>query len=551
MACVAGDLLRIRGVRGLARATLLLHRCSLLRHGLRLLQHRVDATNHVERHLRDLVVRPHQKSGERLHRVVQLHVVARHAREHLRNLERLRQEPGHLARAVHHNLVLLAQLVDTKHRDDILQLLVLGQHLHDILRNVVVVHVDHIGVHDTRRALQRVHGRVDARLRHSAVQHSRRVQVRERRRGRGIRDIIRRHVHRLHGRDRPLRRRRDTLLQHAKILRKRGLVAHGSRNAAQQRRHLGVRLCEAEDVVDEQQHVLALHVAEVLGHRQSGLRDARARTRGLVHLPVHKHALRITLQINHLRLHHLQVQVRALARALANTSKHRETTVALRHVVDQLHDDHSLPHTSTAEQADLATLAVGQNQVNHLDTSRQNRVLRGLIRQLRGLSVDRHAHLLANGAALVDRVAQHVEDAAQRLAAHRHRDVAASRHNLRLQLQQVRRLHRNAAARVRVQVLHDLQRQRLIAAKVLRHVQRRKHRRHALREVYVHHGTNDLRHVANAALVLCRLRGSSGSSSRRRRRRSAHPNSAADHRRLHTRQHGSDKVRRSGVSCVV
>ena len=38
----------------------------------------------------------------------------------------------------------------------------------------------------------------------------------------------------------------------------RRLVAHGGRHTAEQRGHLGARLGEAEDVVDEQQHVLIL-----------------------------------------------------------------------------------------------------------------------------------------------------------------------------------------------------------------------------------------------------------------------------------------------------
>ncbi len=44
-----------------------------------------------------------------------------------------------------------------------------------------------------------------------------------------------------------------------------GLVTGGGGNAAQKRGHFGVGLGEAEDVVHEQQHVLAFKVAEVLG----------------------------------------------------------------------------------------------------------------------------------------------------------------------------------------------------------------------------------------------------------------------------------------------
>src|SRR6185295_15155412 len=46
--------------------------------------------------------------------------------------------------------------------------------------------------------------------------------------------------------------------------------------SAEQRRHLGTGLHEPEDVVDEQQHVLVLYVAEVLRHRERAQRDAEA-----------------------------------------------------------------------------------------------------------------------------------------------------------------------------------------------------------------------------------------------------------------------------------
>src|SRR3712207_8354921 len=50
---------------------------------------------------------------------------------------------------------------------------------------------------------------------------------------------------------------RDALLQLAHLVGEGRLVAHRGRHAAQQRGHLGARLDEAEDVVDEQQDVLA------------------------------------------------------------------------------------------------------------------------------------------------------------------------------------------------------------------------------------------------------------------------------------------------------
>jgi hypothetical protein len=61
------------------------------------------------------------------------------------------------------------------------------------------------------------------------------------------------------------------------------------RDAAEQRRHFRAGLREAEDVVDEEQHVLAL-ISEIFGD-QSGEADASASAGRLVHLAEHQRAL--------------------------------------------------------------------------------------------------------------------------------------------------------------------------------------------------------------------------------------------------------------------
>jgi hypothetical protein len=69
-------------------------------------------------------------------------------------------------------------------------------------------------------------------------------------------------------------------------------------------------LREAENVVNKQQHVLALRVAEVLGDRQTRQGDARAGTGGLVHLTVHQRGLGlVALDVNHTGVDHLVVQI--------------------------------------------------------------------------------------------------------------------------------------------------------------------------------------------------------------------------------------------------
>jgi hypothetical protein len=88
----------------------------------------------------------------------------------------------------------------------------------------------------------------------------------------------------------------------------RGLVADLGRHAPEQRRDLGAGLDEPEDVVDEQQHVLAAVLPEVLGHRQAGEADAHAGAGRLVHLPEDQDGL-----VDHPGLLHLQPEVVALS----------------------------------------------------------------------------------------------------------------------------------------------------------------------------------------------------------------------------------------------
>jgi hypothetical protein len=116
------------------------------------------------------------------------------------------------------------------------------------------------------------------------------------------------------------------------------------------------------------------------------------------------------------------IEVVALAGALADAGEHRHAAVRLRDVVDQLHDGHGLADAGAAEQADLAALGVGRQQVDDLDAGDQDLRLGRLLDEFRRAAMDRQGLLVADRAALVDRLADHVEDAAERLGADRHGD---------------------------------------------------------------------------------------------------------------------------------
>ena len=181
-------------------------------------------------------------------------------------------------------------------------------------------------------------------------------------RRRRVGEVVGRHVDGLDRGDRAALGRGDALLELAHLVGERGLVTHRAGHTAQQRRDLGACLHEAEDVVDEEQHVLAADVAEVLGHGEAGQADAQARAGRLVHLAEDQRRL-----VDDARLLHLDPEVVTLAGALADAAEDGQAAVLGGDVVDELLHDDGLADAGAAEQADLAALHVGREQVDDLD----------------------------------------------------------------------------------------------------------------------------------------------------------------------------------------
>src|SRR5579862_3469943 len=421
----------------------------LLRQLLAALDDLLDGAGHVERLLGEIVVLAVEDLGEAADRVLELHVLARRAGELRGREERLRQVPLDLPRARHDELVLVGELVDAEDGDDVLQVAVALQHfLHARGAPVVLVRHD-AGLERTRRRAERIDGRIDALLDDGARERRRRVEVREHVRRRRVGEVVGRNVDRLDRRDRSLLRRGDPLLELPHLGGERRLVADGARHAAEKRRHLRARLHEPEDVVDEEQHVLAL-VAEVLRHRQAGQRDAQAGARRLVHLAVaHRHL------VDDARLGHLEEEIRALARALAHAGEDRHAAVLLRDVVDQLGDEHRLADAGAAEQADLAALDERGDEIDDLDARLEDRGRRRQLAERRRVAVDRPALACGRGLA-VDGVAEDVPDAAERLLADRDGDRAARVDDVDAAGEAVGRLHRDGADAVVAEMLLHL-----------------------------------------------------------------------------------------------
>ena len=153
---------------------------------------------------------------------------------------------------------------------------------------------------------------------------------------------------------------------------------------------------------------------------------------------------------------HLLDQVVALARPLADAAEDRVAGVLLGDVADQFLDDDRLADAGAAEDADLAALGEGADQVDDLDAGLEDLGLGRLLVEGRRGAVDRQALGDRHRALLVDRLAQDVEDAAQGDLADRDRDRAAGVDDVDAAGKAVRGGHGHAADPVVAQVLLDL-----------------------------------------------------------------------------------------------
>ncbi len=261
-----------------------------------------------------------------------------------------------------------------------------------------------------------------------------------------------------------------------------------------QRRHFRPRLGEAEDVVDEEQHVLAFLVAEIFGDGEAREADALARARRLVHLAVDQRDFRsrrrpVVVELDDARLDHFVIKIVALARALADPGEHRITAVGFSDIVDQFHDDHGFADAGAAEQADLAALGVGCQQIDDLDAGDEDFVRGRLLGERRRGAVDRRLTLGADRAALVDRLADHVDDPAEGFGADRDRDGGPGVGHLVAAHQTVGRVHRDAAHGRFAEMLRHFEDQPLPG--IVGH-QRVQDRRQLAVELHVDDGAHDL-----------------------------------------------------------
>ena len=188
------------------------------------------------------------------------------------------------------------------------------------------------------------------------------------------------------------------------------------------------------------------------------------------------------------------IEVVALAGALADAGEHRIAAVRLGDVVDQFHDQHGLADAGAAEQADLAALGIGREQIDDLDAGDENRGFGRLIGIGRRLLVDGAHRLALDRAGFVDRLADDVDDAAEQAGADRHRDRRAGVAHFLAAHQTFAGIHGDGAHGVLAELLGDFEHQ---AMALVRGFQRIEDRRQVFVELHVDDGADDLGDVSD------------------------------------------------------
>ena len=207
------------------------------------------------------------------------------------------------------------------------------------------------------------------------------------------------------------------------------------------------------------------------------------------------------MNVDHSGFLEFEPEVVALAGALADSGEDGEAAVLRGDVVDEFLDDDGFADARAAEEAGLAALEEGLDEVDDLHAGLEHLLAGRLLVEGRRLAVNGHALGGLDRAELVDRLADHVEHAAQRFAAHGHGDRAAEVDGIHAAHHAFGRFHGHAAhaplAQVLLHLKDDVDGRGNVEA-VADYAQRLIDERHpGLVELHVDGGAGDLNYFAD------------------------------------------------------
>ena len=158
---------------------------------------------------------------------------------------------------------------------------------------------------------------------------------------------------------------------------------------------------------------------------------------------------------------HFQPEVVALAGPLADPREYREPSVLGGDVADKLRDQDRLADARSSEETDLPAFGVRADEIDHFQTGLEHLHGRHLLLKRGRRPVNRKPLLDIHRSAIVDRLAEQIENPPQSLLAHGNRDRAAGVDGVHSAHEAVRGLHRHASYDVVAEHLRDLDGQRL------------------------------------------------------------------------------------------
>ena len=273
---------------------------------------------------------------------------------------------------------------------------------------------------NTACRIERIYSRINTLGSDIAGQNRSRVQMRKSRRGRRVCQVIGRNINCLYRSDGSLLGRCDPFLQRAHFCRECRLIADGGRHTSKQCRNFRTCLCKAENIINEQKHVLILDIAEILCHCQSGKSDSHSGSRRLIHLTIDQNGF-----VENPGFLHFAVQIITLTGTFSDARKNRNTVMIIRDVIDQLFDQDCFADAGATEQTDLAALGIRADQVNDLDAGFKNFRRRHLLLKGRRGAVDAPVLRGIGCGLIVNRISQQVKHTADAAFADRNRNRAS------------------------------------------------------------------------------------------------------------------------------
>ena len=137
---------------------------------------------------------------------------------------------------------------------------------------------------------------------------------------------------------------------------------------------------------------------------------------------------------NHTGFNHFPKQVVSFTSTLTYPGKYRKTVLFLGNIVDQFLNKHSLPYTSTTEQANLTTFTVWFQQVDNFDTCIEHLLYSSQIFKFRGFAVNGISTGTIQLLHSVNRVTNNIHQTAFNLFSYRHSNRSAQRINFHASL---------------------------------------------------------------------------------------------------------------------